>query len=69
MKKVYFHSRVVVFYYKQTALEPNVCWQEVARDRCRFYRRISNIELEIGWVFSPQHREAVFDRLYKDVSV
>ena len=64
MKKVHFHKNIVVFYYKQTTVEPNVCWQQVARDRCRFHRRISNIELEIGWVFESEHRDRMYDRLY-----
>jgi hypothetical protein len=59
-KRVTFHNKITVFYYKQTPVETNVCWQQVARDRRRFKRRMLDVEQKIGWVFEIQHRNRVF---------
>ncbi|XP_051953002.1 protein phosphatase 1 regulatory subunit 15B-like [Xyrauchen texanus] len=39
-------------------------WEELARDRDRFRKRISETEKAIGYCFSPQHREKLW--AYKD---
>ena len=63
-KKVTFHKRVKVFYYKSTPVESCVNWIQVARDRERFKRRILDVEKRISWVFNDQHREHVYRTLY-----
>ena len=63
-RKVTFNNTVKVVYYKQTLIEPDVCWQQIARDRIRFRRRTLDIEQKIGWVFTPQHRKYVYKMLY-----
>ena len=64
MKNVTFNKRVKVVYFKQTPFESNTCWQQVARDRMRFKRRILQVEQCIGWVFTNVHRERVYKALY-----
>lgn len=64
VKKVTFYNRVKIFYYRQTPVESNICWQQVARDRSRFKRRIIDVELRIGWVFTNNHRSRAFNVLY-----
>ncbi|XP_069056945.1 protein phosphatase 1 regulatory subunit 15A [Pleurodeles waltl] len=39
-------------------------WEEHARDRCRFQRRITETESAIGYCLSPAHRESVWARLH-----
>ena len=31
-------------------------WEEFARDRDRFERRMHEIADQIGWIFTPEHR-------------
>ena len=64
-KKVKFHNRVKVVYFKQTPIETDICWMQVARDRVRFKRRMIDIERHIGWVFAKNHRDRVYKTLYK----
>lgn len=64
-KHVTFHERVKVVYFEQTLFELNICWQQVARDRLRFKRRMLDVEQRIGWVFADGHREKVYKALYK----
>ena len=68
-KNVTFHKRVKVFYYKSTPVESCVDWQQVARDRERFNRRILEFEGSIAWIFNKQHREHVYKTLYLAPSV
>ena len=63
--KVTFKKSVKVIYFKQTPIESNVCWMQIARDRMRFKRRIKDIEQRIGWVFEKKHRERIYKTLYK----
>ena len=65
MRNVTFHKRVKVIYFVQTPIEPDVCWQQVARDRMRFKRRLLEVEQRIGWVFANAHRERVYKAIYK----
>ncbi|XP_078511260.1 uncharacterized protein LOC144770531 [Lissotriton helveticus] len=39
-------------------------WEEHARDRCRFQRRITETESAIGYCLDPAHRELVWARLH-----
>ena len=43
-KKVSFNNVVKVVYFHPTPVETNVSWQQVARDRLRFKRRMLDIE-------------------------
>ncbi|NXX73754.1 PR15B phosphatase, partial [Urocolius indicus] len=38
-------------------------WEELARDSCRFQKRIQETEEAIGYCFSTEHRQRVFHRL------
>ena len=60
MKNVKFNTNVKVIYYEQTPIESNICWQQAARDRMRFKRRISEVEQCIEWVLTDNHRERVY---------
>ena len=62
--KVTFNNSVKVIYFKQTPIENDVCWMQVARDRARFKRRILDVEQRIGWIFKRKHRERVYKTLY-----
>ena len=64
VKKVTFSDNVNVIYFEQTPIETNVCWQQVARDRSRFKRRILDVEQRIAYVLNNDHRK----RIYKIVN-
>ena len=38
-------------------------WEELARDRARFSKRVEQTEQTLSWIFTPQHRNKVFSRL------
>ncbi|NXW86660.1 PR15B phosphatase, partial [Alopecoenas beccarii] len=38
-------------------------WEELARDGCRFQKRIQETEEAIGYCFTAEHRQRVFNRL------
>ena len=40
-------------------------WEQVARDRERFVRRIEQTEQMISWIFSPQHRNKISSYLHE----
>lgn len=42
-------------------------WEEYARDRCRFQKRIQETECAIGHCFSPQHRRQMWCRIQKEL--
>ena len=63
-KKVTFDSKVTVVYFEHIPIEKNVCWEQVARDRVWFKRRMLDVEGRIGWVFDDFHRERVYKKLY-----
>lgn len=64
-KKVTFYRKVKVAYFQQTPVETDVNWQQVARDRMRFKRRMLDVEQRIGWVFTEPHRERVYKMLFE----
>ncbi len=39
-------------------------WEELARDRCRFQRRIRQAEFSIAPCFTPAHRMKIYKKLY-----
>ena len=64
-RKVTFNNIVKVNYYEQTLMEPDVCWQQIARDRLRFRKRIKDSEIHIGLVLASNHRKSVYNLLTK----
>jgi len=64
-RKVAFNNIVKLNYYEQTLIEPDVCWQQIARDKLRFRKRIKDSEIRIGWVLASNHRKYVYNLLYK----
>ena len=62
-KKVSFNHVIRVKYYVQTPIETDVDWQQEARDRMRFKRRMLDVEHRIGWVFTEHHRSKVYEML------
>ncbi|KAG8451013.1 hypothetical protein GDO86_003336 [Hymenochirus boettgeri] len=61
-KKVTFLDKVTE-YYVCIEEERKGPWEEFARDRCRFHRRIQEIEDAIGHCFTSHHRRMVWDRI------
>ncbi|XP_043915625.1 uncharacterized protein LOC122791766 [Protopterus annectens] len=66
-KKVRFSDEVKVHHmiawdyaYRAARKGP---WEQYARDRCRFQRRIKETEFAVGYCFLPQHREEAWRRL------
>lgn len=39
-------------------------WEEYARDRCRFRRRVQDVEESISYCLAPTFRLLTFERLY-----
>jgi len=68
VKKVTFNSRPTVYvqYVWQFAYSQarKSVWEQYARDRDRFFRRIIESEQIINPVLNSQHRERVFASLY-----
>jgi hypothetical protein len=63
VKNVTFSDTVKVIYFNKVPNDSNVCWQRAARDRMRFNRRVLDIEKQIGWVFTPQHRNRMYNMI------
>ncbi|KAM4044720.1 protein phosphatase 1 regulatory subunit 15B [Anomaloglossus baeobatrachus] len=61
-KKVTFYDKVTV-HYVCSKEERKGHWEEFARDRCRFLRRIQETEAVIGHCFTPDHRQRMWDRM------
>ncbi|XP_069612292.1 protein phosphatase 1 regulatory subunit 15B [Ranitomeya imitator] len=61
-KKVTFYDKVTVHYVCNEE-ERKGHWEEFARDRCRFLRRIQETESVIGHCFTPEHRQRVWIRM------
>ncbi|NWT61856.1 PR15B phosphatase, partial [Erythrocercus mccallii] len=61
-KKVTFHEKVTE-YYISSEEDRKGPWEELARDGCRFQKRIQETEEAIGYCLSPEHRLRVFHRL------
>ncbi|NWU62787.1 PR15B phosphatase, partial [Pterocles burchelli] len=61
-KKVTFLEKVTE-YYISSEEDRKGPWEEFARDGCRFQKRIQETEEAIGYCFTPEHRQRVFNRL------
>ncbi|XP_069731697.1 protein phosphatase 1 regulatory subunit 15B [Phaenicophaeus curvirostris] len=61
-KKVTFLEKVTE-YYISSEEDRKGPWEELARDGCRFQKRIQETEEAIGYCFTPEHRQRVFNRL------
>uniref|UniRef100_A0A8B9ZDC3 Protein phosphatase 1 regulatory subunit 15B n=1 Tax=Buteo japonicus TaxID=224669 RepID=A0A8B9ZDC3_9AVES len=61
-KKVTFLEKVTE-YYISSEEDRKGPWEELARDGCRFQKRIQETEEAIGYCFTTEHRQRVFNRL------
>ncbi|XP_060701315.1 protein phosphatase 1 regulatory subunit 15B-like [Hemiscyllium ocellatum] len=61
-KKVAFDEHVTVHYVSSEEIRKGP-WEEFARDRCRFQKRIQEIEECIGYCFTLKHRRTVLKNL------
>ncbi|XP_063212636.1 protein phosphatase 1 regulatory subunit 15B [Chroicocephalus ridibundus] len=61
-KKVTFLEKVTE-YYISSEEDRKGPWEELARDGCRFQKRIQETEEAIGYCFTTEHRQKVFHRL------
>ncbi|KAJ8259543.1 hypothetical protein GJAV_G00170660 [Gymnothorax javanicus] len=64
LKKVRFAEEVEEFYASGDE-DRRGPWEELARDRCRFIRRVQETEHAIGYCLAPTFRLAIFGRLYQ----
>uniref|UniRef100_A0A4W3J699 Protein phosphatase 1 regulatory subunit 15A/B C-terminal domain-containing protein n=1 Tax=Callorhinchus milii TaxID=7868 RepID=A0A4W3J699_CALMI len=55
-KKVAFDEHVIEYYVSSEEIRKGP-WEEYARDRCRFQRRIRETEESIGYCFTFEHRQ------------
>ncbi|KAG9485493.1 hypothetical protein GDO78_008528 [Eleutherodactylus coqui] len=60
-KKVTFYEKITIYYVCNEERKGH--WEEYARDRCRFQRRIRETEAMIGHCFTPDHRQRVWNRM------
>ncbi|KAJ8360379.1 hypothetical protein SKAU_G00169040 [Synaphobranchus kaupii] len=63
LKKVRFVEEVEEFYASSDE-DRRGPWEEFARDRCRFLRRVQETEDAIGYCLAPPFRLVIFNRLY-----
>ncbi|KAK3536860.1 hypothetical protein QTP86_027027 [Hemibagrus guttatus] len=63
LKKVTFIEEVEEFYASSDE-ERRGPWEEYARDRCRFQRRVQEVEESISYCLTPSFRLNVFQRRY-----
>ncbi|XP_044144344.1 protein phosphatase 1 regulatory subunit 15B [Bufo gargarizans] len=63
-KKVTFFDKVTVYYICNEE-ERKGHWEEFARDRCRFQRRIKETESVLGRCFTPDHRHRMWNRMHE----
>ncbi|NXT49941.1 PR15B phosphatase, partial [Pluvianellus socialis] len=61
-KKVTFLDKVTEYYISSDE-DRKGPWEELARDGCRFQKRIQETEEAIGYCFTTEHRQRVFSRL------
>ncbi|CAI9571829.1 unnamed protein product [Staurois parvus] len=61
-KKVTFHEKVTIHYVCGEE-ERKGHWEELARDHCRFQRRIKETEFVIGHCLTPDHRQRAWERM------
>ncbi|NWU15741.1 PR15B phosphatase, partial [Cephalopterus ornatus] len=66
-KKVTFLEKVTE-YYISSEEDRKGPWEEMARDGCRFQKRIQETEEAIGYCFTTEHRQRVFHRLQETSS-
>ncbi|NXC41348.1 PR15B phosphatase, partial [Penelope pileata] len=66
-KKVTFLEKVTE-YYVSSEEDRKGPWEELARDGCRFQKRIQETEEAIGYCFTTEHRQKVFSRLQETYS-
>ncbi|XP_041326447.1 protein phosphatase 1 regulatory subunit 15B [Pyrgilauda ruficollis] len=66
-KKVTFHEEVTEYYISGEE-DRKGPWEELARDGCRFQKRIQETEEAIGYCLSTEHRLRVFHRLQESHS-
>ncbi|NWU31216.1 PR15B phosphatase, partial [Dyaphorophyia castanea] len=66
-KKVTFLEKVTE-YYISSEEDRKGPWEEMARDGCRFQKRIQETEEAIGYCLSTEHRQRVFLRLQESHS-
>ncbi|XP_043932686.1 protein phosphatase 1 regulatory subunit 15B [Protopterus annectens] len=67
-KKVTF-SDDITEYYINSQEDRKGPWEEFARDRCRFQKRVKEVEYSISYCFTPEHRWRALQRLLSDMSV
>ncbi|XP_068125717.1 protein phosphatase 1 regulatory subunit 15B [Hyperolius riggenbachi] len=65
-KKVIFHEKITI-HYVCSEEQRKGCWEELARDRCRFERRIKETESTIGHCMTPDHRQRVWERMTRQL--
>ncbi|XP_060713622.1 uncharacterized protein LOC132837781 [Tachysurus vachellii] len=63
LKKVTFIEEVEEFYASSDE-ERSSPWEEYARDRCRFQRRVQEVEESISYCLTPSFRLNIFQRRY-----
>ncbi|XP_052465764.1 protein phosphatase 1 regulatory subunit 15B [Carassius gibelio] len=63
LKKVTFVEDVEEFYASSDE-DRRGPWEEIARDRCRFQRRVQEVEETISYCLSPTFRLDIFQRLH-----
>lgn len=63
LKKVTFVEEVEEFYASSDE-DRHGPWEEFARDRCRFQRRVQEVEETISYCLAPTFRLVIFERLY-----
>ncbi|NWY15677.1 PR15B phosphatase, partial [Aphelocoma coerulescens] len=66
-KKVTFLEKVTE-YYISSEEDRKGPWEEMARDGCRFQKRIQETEEAIGYCLTTEHRQRVFHRLQESHS-
>ncbi|NXG61054.1 PR15B phosphatase, partial [Hemiprocne comata] len=66
-KKVTFLEKVTEYYISGEE-DRKGPWEELARDGCRFQKRIQETEEAIGYCFTTEHRQRVLDRLQETYS-
>lgn len=58
----------VTEYYVSSEEDRKGPWEELARDGCRFQKRIQETEEAIGYCFTTEHRQRVLNRLRESCS-
>ncbi|XP_036592520.1 LOW QUALITY PROTEIN: protein phosphatase 1 regulatory subunit 15B-like [Trichosurus vulpecula] len=61
-KKVTFLEEVTEYYISSDE-DSKGLWEELARDRCRFQKRIQETEDAVGYCLTFEHRQKIFNKL------